>query len=89
MSTDLQPLFRPEGVAVIGASRGGGKLGAVMARSLAGYRSGPALVNSRSADPAQGVYASIADAAAATDTRIDLAVLCVPASVTAAATSSW
>jgi acyl-CoA synthetase (NDP forming) len=80
--SDLQPLFRPERIAVVGASRGGGKLGAVMARSLAGYRGGPALVNSRSADPANGIHACVADAVAASD-RIDLAVMCVPASVTA------
>jgi len=82
MSGDLQALFRPERIAVIGGSRRGGKLGAVMARSLAGYRDGPVLINARSADPVDGVYACIEDAVAATD-RIDLAVLCVPASVTA------
>jgi acetyltransferase len=81
----LQALFRPEAVAVVGASSSGGKLGAVMARSLAGYGRGPVLVNSRTPDPANGVYASIADAAAARPDRIDLAVLCVPAAVTAQA----
>jgi len=55
-----------------------------MARSLDGYRTGPVLVNSRSDDPTQGVYATIADAAEASADRVDLAVLCVPASVTAA-----
>jgi len=86
VSIDLQPLFQPERVAVIGASRGGGKLGAVMARSLTGYRGGPVLVNSRSADPANGVYETIADAVAGTgDGRIDLAVMCIPAAVTAQA----
>jgi acetate---CoA ligase (ADP-forming) len=54
-----------------------------MARSLAGYRCGPVLVNSRSADPANGVYETIADAVAETDERIDLAVMCIPAAVTA------
>jgi acyl-CoA synthetase (NDP forming) len=83
MSHDLQPLFRPDRVAVIGASRSGGKLGAVMARSLTGYRGGPVLVNSQSADPAAGVYATVGDAVASTGQPVDLAVLCVPASVTA------
>ena len=63
--TGLQALFRPDAVAVVGASSSGGKLGAVMARSLAGYGRGPVLVNSRTPDPANGVYSSIADAAAA------------------------
>ncbi|TKV61772.1 acetate--CoA ligase family protein [Nakamurella flava] len=83
MPADLQPLFRPGRVAVIGASRGGGKLGAVMARSLAGYAGGVALVNARSADPAAGIHPSVA-AAVAAEGPIDLAVFCVPAAVTAA-----
>lgn len=83
MPVDLQPLFRPGRVAVVGASRGGGKLGAVMARSLAGYAGGVSLVNGRSADPAAGIHPSVA-AAVAADGPIDLAVFCVPAAVTAA-----
>ncbi|MDX3640428.1 acetate--CoA ligase family protein, partial [Streptomyces sp. MB09-02B] len=39
-----------------------------------------ALVNARRPVPAEGVYASVAEAAAHTDGRLDLAVLCVPAS---------
>ena len=81
--TGLQALFQPDAVAVVGASRSGSKLGAVMARSLANYRGGPVLINSRSADPATQVYASIAQAIDAGAGRIDLAVLCVPAAVTA------
>lgn len=84
-STDLQALFAPRGIAVVGASRTGSKLGAVMARSLAGYPGGCVLVNSRNPDPATGVYASAQDAANATGRSIDLAVLCVPAAVTATA----
>ncbi len=79
MSTDLTPLFAPEGVAVIGASRQSGKLGAAMARSLAPFPGARALVNARRPEPAEGVYASVAEAAAHTAGRLDLAVLCVPA----------
>ncbi|UUU20327.1 acetate--CoA ligase family protein [Streptomyces sp. DSM 40750] len=80
MSTSLTPLFAPEGVVVIGASRQSGKLGAAMARSLAAFPGARALVNARRPDPDEGVYASVAEAAAHTDGRLDLAVLCVPAS---------
>ncbi|BBC38323.1 Acyl-CoA synthetase [Streptomyces graminofaciens] len=76
---DLTPLLAPEGVVVIGASRQAGKLGAAMARSLAAFPGARALVNARRPDPEQGVYATVADAAAHTDGRLDLAVLCVPA----------
>ncbi|MCT9076156.1 acetate--CoA ligase family protein [Streptomyces fulvoviolaceus] len=79
MSTDLTPMFAPEGVVVIGASRQSGKLGAAMARSLATFPGARALVNSRRPEPDEGVYASVAEAAAHTDGRLDLAVLCVPA----------
>ncbi|MFF6787176.1 acetate--CoA ligase family protein [Streptomyces sp. NPDC012510] len=80
MTTDLTPLLTPEGVVVIGASRQAGKLGAAMARSLTPFPGARALVNARRPDPAEGVYASVAEAAAHTDGRLDLAVLCVPAS---------
>ncbi|MEU6228504.1 acetate--CoA ligase family protein [Streptomyces sp. NPDC047042] len=79
MSTDLTPLFAPEGVVVIGASRQSGKLGAAMARSLAPFPGARALVNARRPEPGEGVYASVAEAAAHTAGRLDLAVLCVPA----------
>lgn len=80
MTTDLIPLLAPEGVVVIGASRQPGKLGAAMARSLAPFPGARALVNARRPDHAEGVHASVAEAAAHTDGRLDLAVLCVPAS---------
>ncbi|MFE7834585.1 acetate--CoA ligase family protein [Streptomyces sp. NPDC057474] len=80
MSTKLTPLFAPEGVVVIGASRQAGKLGAAMARSLAAFPGARALVNARRPEPGAGVYISVADAAAHTEGRLDLAVLCVPAS---------
>lgn len=79
MSTHLTPLFAPEGVVVIGASRQSGKLGAAMARSLAPFPGARALVNARRPEPGEGVYASVAEAAAHTAGRLDLAVLCVPA----------
>lgn len=79
MSTNLTPLFAPEGVVVIGASRQSGKLGAAMARSLTPFPGARALVNARRPEPGEGVYASVAEAAAQTDGRLDLAVLCVPA----------
>jgi acetyltransferase len=76
--TTVDRLFAPRAVTVVGASRHGGKLGAVMARSLAGYGDGPLLVNSRNSDPVAGVYPSVG-AAVEASRPVDLAVLCVPA----------
>ena len=81
----LDPLFAPRGIAVIGASRDPAKLGAVMARSLAGFPGTVVGVNPRDADPAAGRFATVAEAAAASPDPIDLAVLCVPAAVSAQA----
>jgi len=78
-ASDLTPLLAPKGVVVIGASRQSGKLGAAMARSLASFPGTRALVNARRPEPAEGVYASVAEAAAHADGPLDLAVLCVPA----------
>ncbi|MGY1883943.1 acetate--CoA ligase family protein [Blastococcus sp. SYSU DS0753] len=83
--TDLQPLFAPRGIAVIGASRDPGKLGAVMARSLARFPGTVVGVNARDADPSAGRFATVAEAADASPDPIDLAVLCVPAAVSARA----
>ncbi|MGY1841461.1 MULTISPECIES: acetate--CoA ligase family protein [unclassified Modestobacter] len=83
--TALQPLFAPRGVAVIGASRDPGKLGAVMARSLARFPGTVVGVNARDADPSAGRFATVAEAAAASPDPIDLAILCVPAAVSARA----
>ncbi len=80
----LAPLFAPRGIAVVGASRDPAKLGAVMARSLAAFPGTVAGVNARDVDPAAGRYASVADAAGAAG-PLDLAVLCVPAAVSAQA----
>ena len=82
----LEPLFAPRGIAVVGASRDPGKLGAVMLRSLRPFGRPVAGVNPRDADPGARRYASVAEAAAATHARLDLAVLCVPASCSSART---
>ena len=81
----LDALFAPRGIAVIGASRDPGKLGAVMARSLSRFPGPVVGVNARDADPTAGRFATVADAAAAAPDPIDLAVLCVPAAVSAPA----
>ncbi|TQN42279.1 acetyltransferase [Blastococcus colisei] len=81
----LDPLFAPRGIVVVGASRDPGKLGAVMARSLTRFPGTVVGVNARDADPAAGRYAGVADAAAASPDPLDLAVLCVPAAVSAQA----
>jgi len=78
----LAPLFAPRGVIVVGASSSPEKLGAVMAQSLAHYPGHVELVNSRGET---GMHTSIAEAAAAIPQGPDLAVLCVPAAVTAQA----
>ncbi|HEX4246981.1 MAG TPA: acetate--CoA ligase family protein [Pseudonocardia sp.] len=75
----LAALFAPRGVAVVGASRAAGKLGAAMARSLAGFGGHLALVNPRD----DTMYPSVR--AAAEDGPVDLALLCVPAPACAAA----
>jgi succinyl-CoA synthetase alpha subunit len=72
----LTALFAPRRIAVVGASRSPGKLGAVMARSLRGFAAGArtlALVNGRDEE----MYSSVG--AAAADGPVDLAVICVPA----------
>jgi acyl-CoA synthetase (NDP forming) len=72
----LAALFAPRGIAVVGASRNPGKLGAALARSLRSFaeRGGHlALVNSRDAT----MYGDVAAAAAAGP--VDLAMICLPA----------
>ena len=83
--SDLRPLFSPRGVAVVGASRSGAKLGAVMARSLRSFDGALGLVNSRNPDPGAGLHASVAAASRALGAPLDLAVLCVPAAACASA----
>jgi acetate---CoA ligase (ADP-forming) len=72
----LTGLFAPRGIAVVGASRNPGKLGAALARSLSGFtaRGGNlALVNGRD----ETMYPSVR--AAADNGPVDLAMICVPA----------
>jgi acetyltransferase len=75
--TGLDALFAPRGVAVVGASRDPGKLGAALARSVSGFAGHLGLVNARRPDPAEGVYGSVAEAAE--HGPVDLALICVPA----------
>ncbi|TRW45818.1 acetate--CoA ligase family protein [Georgenia yuyongxinii] len=82
---DLSALFAPRGVAVVGASRTGTKLGSVMAQALRAFGGPLALVNSRNPDPAAGLYPSVGAAADALGEPLDLAVLCVPAAACAGA----
>lgn len=77
---NLSALFEPAGIVVVGASASPGKLGAAMAESLASFPHPVALVNSRNPDGT--MHSSVAAAAAASPAPLDLAVLCVPASVT-------
>ncbi|WP_406451442.1 acetate--CoA ligase family protein [Streptomyces sp. NBC_01622] len=76
VSSGLQSLFAPRGIAVVGASRNAGKLGAAMARSLSGFADGGnylALVNGRD----DTMYGSVSEAARYGP--VDLAMICVPA----------
>lgn len=75
-SADLGALFAPRGIAVVGASRSPGKLGATLARSLGGFaaRGGHlALVNGRDTTMHPSVHAAAAAG------PVDLAMICVPA----------
>ncbi|MEU0468861.1 acetate--CoA ligase family protein [Amycolatopsis sp. NPDC006131] len=72
----LTPMFTPRGIAVVGASRTPGKLGATMARSLASFADGGghlALVNGRD----ETMHPSLSAATGAGP--VDLAMICVPA----------
>ncbi|GAA2633598.1 acetate--CoA ligase [Streptomyces vastus] len=77
----LGPLFAPRGIAVIGASRDPAKLGAALARSVAGFPGYVALVNARDPEPASGIYGSVEEAAE--HGPVDLALVCLPARVCA------
>lgn len=79
---DLSALFTPHGIAVVGASRSPGKLGATLARSLSGFAASGghlALVNPRD----ETMHRSVA--AAAAHAPVDLAMICVPAAACAGA----
>lgn len=69
----LDAMFRPRGVAVVGASQDPAKLGSALWASLRSFGGFVAPVNPR----AEEMYASIGVAAAAGP--VDLAMLCVPA----------
>lgn len=72
----LAAMFAPRGIAVVGASRTPGKLGATMARSLASFAAEGghlALVNGRD----ETMHPSLESAAEAGP--VDLAMICVPA----------
>lgn len=69
----LEAMFRPRGIAVVGASHDPSKLGAALWRAIAGFPGFTAAVNPRG----EGMYPDLA--AAAADGPIDLAMLCVPA----------
>jgi len=78
--SDLAALFEPRSVVVVGASSSPGKLGHAMASSLASFAGAVHLVNSR---PSPGMFPSVTEAVAAAGSTVDLAVMCVPASITA------
>jgi acyl-CoA synthetase (NDP forming) len=83
--SDLSALFAPRGIAVVGASSDPAKLGSVMARLLATF-DGPVVgINERLDAPRDGLFPSVAAAVEAGHGPIDLAVLCVPAPLCAAA----
>ncbi|WP_369037314.1 acetate--CoA ligase family protein [Streptomyces adonidis] len=73
----LGALFAPRGIAVVGASHDPSKLGAALARSVAGFPGYVGLVNARRPDPSAGLYGSVEQAAE--HGPVDLALLCVPA----------
>lgn len=77
----LDPLFRPAGVVVIGASTQPTKLGGVMAASLLSFSGYVALVNPRGGD---GFHVDVSSAKEAAPVNLDLAILCVPAEACAA-----
>ena len=81
-ASDLASFFAPRGVVVVGASSSADKLGFAMASSLASFSGSVQLVNTR---PTPGMYSSISEAVSDAGTAVDLAVMCVPAAVTASA----
>lgn len=81
-TADLTSLFEPRGVVVVGASATPGKLGHAMAESLANYPGALAFVNARQTP---GMHMSIEAAVGAASAPVDLAIMCVPAKMTATA----
>ncbi len=84
--TALDRLFAPGSVAVVGASTTPGKLGTSMLEAVRNSGDLPPTVygiNPRTEAP--GFHLSLADATAENGAPLDLAVLCIPASMTPAA----
>jgi len=78
-TTDLQALFAPRGVLVVGASADPDKLGGAMARALSAAPVPVALVNSRGGPGMHTTAAEAADHVRRGGGSPDLAVVCVPA----------
>ncbi|WP_346843027.1 acetate--CoA ligase family protein [Rhodococcus sp. IC4_135] len=84
----LDPMFRPESIAVFGASLSPGKLGSVMLDAIERGSDGSIStfgINPRGAE--DGFHPSIAAATQSHGAPIDLAVLCIPAAATPSALS--
>lgn len=81
--TDLNTLFAPRAIAVLGASATPGKLGAAMTASLASFPGPVMKVNAGRPDPGRGFFPTVSEAAAAHGITPDLMVSCIPAAVTA------
>jgi acetate---CoA ligase (ADP-forming) len=81
----LGALFDPRGIAVVGASADPTKMGSVMGRSLTSFPGPVVAVNERATDPATGLYPSVRAGADDTGATVDLAILCIPAPLCAAA----
>lgn len=79
----LTSLFEPTGIAVIGASSNSDKLGAVMTRALEVSGLPLALINAQ--NPGPDMFPTVSAAVSASSRFYDLAILCVPAAVTATA----
>lgn len=77
---ELDALFAPRGIAIIGASQDRNKLGFAMGSSLSEYSGEVRLVNSRASGSSSDFFGTAAEAASAMAAGLDLAILCVPAS---------
>lgn len=81
VTESLKPLFKPRGIAVIGASENPDKLGSIMIRSLEAFPGPVAGINPKGGE---GLYTSVA-AAVEELGPLDLAISCIPAGATAPA----
>ncbi|WIM67808.1 CoA-binding protein [Corynebacterium breve] len=78
-SHSLDSLFKPRGIAVIGASENPDKLGSIMIRSLSNFPGPVVGINPKGGE---GLHTSVAEAVEAVG-PIDLVISCVPAPATA------